>query len=79
LKLPETEGPAQWWLTEFEDPWPYRVAPADLYFSRDADQSTIKRPPIIQYVAAPISGDAVVYAFVALVVLRPVVRRFRRA
>jgi hypothetical protein len=33
LKLPANTGPASWWLTEFEDRWPYRAAPADVYFS----------------------------------------------
>jgi len=32
LKLPSTATPARWWLTEFEDRWPYAVAPGDLYF-----------------------------------------------
>jgi hypothetical protein len=53
LKLPEDTGPADWWLTEFEDHWPYRVAPADLYFSRAAQQAKVKRPPIIQYTVLP--------------------------
>src|SRR5207237_4622218 len=38
LKLPETSGPKEWWLTEFEDNWPYQVAPSDLYFARDSNQ-----------------------------------------
>src|SRR5206468_3750680 len=33
LKLPESTGPAECWLTEFEDAWPYKVAPADVYFA----------------------------------------------
>jgi hypothetical protein len=74
LKLPENTGPAEWWLTEFEDNWPYSVAPADVYFSRDADQSTVKRPPIIQYVTAPWPTEVTVYAIAALVAV-PVVRR----
>ena len=51
LRLPESTGPADWWLTEFEDNWPYRVAPSDVYFSPSKDQSTVRRPPIIQYVS----------------------------
>ncbi len=35
LKLPATTGPAQWWLTEFTDDWPYAKAAGDVYFSRD--------------------------------------------
>lgn len=47
LKLPASIGPTSWWLTEFEDPWPYRVAPADVYFAPSALQDRLKRPPII--------------------------------
>jgi hypothetical protein len=36
--LPGNTGPAQWWLTLFEDRWPYAKAAGDVYFSRDADQ-----------------------------------------
>ena len=54
LKLPATTGPANWWLTEFEDAWPYRVAPADLYFSRAAKQDDVRREPTIEYVSAPV-------------------------
>jgi hypothetical protein len=54
LALPEgAGGPADWWLTEFEDDWAYRPAPADVYFARAADQSAVERPPVVQYVAAP--------------------------
>src|SRR5262249_15501999 len=38
LHLPPTTGTKEWYLTEFEDHWPYRAAPADLYFHRSADQ-----------------------------------------
>jgi hypothetical protein len=78
LKLQEAAGPAKWWLTEFEHDWPYAVAPADLYFTRAADQGTVKRPPIIQYVAAPLPSDGMVYALGAVVVLPPLLRRCRR-
>jgi hypothetical protein len=77
LKLPPSTGPAEWWLTEFEEYWPYRVAPADLYFARDADQSTLKRPPIIQYVAAPLPTDVTVYAIAGGVILPSLWRRLR--
>jgi hypothetical protein len=79
LKLPETTGPADWWLTEFEDDWPYRVAPADVYFARDSHQDTVRRPPIIQYVSSPWPGDVMVYALAAALVLPPLFRRVRRA
>jgi hypothetical protein len=52
LKLPPTTGPAKAWLTELEDQWPYRAAPADLYFSRAAHQDKLERPPIIEYYSA---------------------------
>lgn len=38
LGLPESTGPAEAWLTEFEDHWPYSRAPGDVYFSESADQ-----------------------------------------
>ncbi len=78
LKLPEPTGPAEWWLTEFEDYWPYRAAPADVYFSRDPDQGTVKRPPIIEYVSAPFPTDVTAYALAAAVVVPPLLRRARR-
>ncbi len=79
LQLPETTGPASWWLTEFEDEWPYRVAPADVYFARSADQGQLKRPPIIEYVSAPWPADVMVYAFAAVLILPPLLRRVRRS
>jgi hypothetical protein len=78
LKLPATTGPAEWWLTEFEDNWQYTTAPADVYFSRDADQGVVKRPVHVQYVAAPWPTDVTVYALAALTVVPFVVRRVRR-
>jgi hypothetical protein len=78
LKLPQTTGRAEWWLTEFEDDWPYRAAPADVYFSRDTDQQQIKRPPIIQYVQANLPDDVSAYALAAVVILPPLMRRARR-
>jgi hypothetical protein len=77
LKLPATAGPARWWLTEFEDDWPYRAAPADVYFSRSADQGKVKRPPV-EYGSSSVPGDAAVYALAAVVVLPPLLRRARR-
>ncbi|MFO0903973.1 MAG: DUF2330 domain-containing protein [Pirellulales bacterium] len=41
------------WLTEFEDVWPYRAAPADVYFQRDEAQDEVRRPPVILYVSHP--------------------------
>jgi hypothetical protein len=65
LKLPDTSGPADWWLTEFEDNWPYQTAPADLHFARSSDQSTVKRPPTIEYVSSSWT-DVTVYALVGV-------------
>lgn len=62
LRLPDETGPENFWLTEFEDYWPYRAAPADLYFSRDDDQEKLRRPDQIQYVAAPTNSGAIAQA-----------------
>jgi hypothetical protein len=78
LNLPQTTGPAEWWLTEFEDHWPYRSAPADVYFSRDHNQSTVQRPPIIEYISSPWPTDGMVYALAVAVVAPPLLRRVRR-
>ena len=78
LKLPATTGPAEWWLTEFEDDWPYDVAPGDVNFSRGSDQNPLKRPPIIQYVSSPWPTDVTAYALAAVVILPPLLRRLRR-
>jgi hypothetical protein len=77
LKLPKETGPAEWWLTEFEDNWAYRVAPADVYFAKATDQDTVKRPPIIEYVSAESSPDVIGYALVALILASPALRRRR--
>jgi hypothetical protein len=78
LKLPETTGPAAWWLTEFEDNWPYKTAPADLYFARDVNQAPKRRPPVVDYVASPWPHDVTGYALAAVVILPPLFRRLRR-
>jgi hypothetical protein len=78
LKLPEGTGPAPAWLTEFEDRWPYRAAPADVTFSPDPDQGTVRRPPIIRYVASPWPTDVMAYALAVVVFLPPLCRRLRR-
>jgi hypothetical protein len=77
LQLPETTGPAEWWLTEFEDHWPYRAAPADVYFARSSDQNTIQRPPIIEYVATFWPTDIMACALGVAVVVPPLLRRVR--
>jgi hypothetical protein len=78
LKLPETTGPAEWWLTEFEDHWPYQVAPGDMYFSRAADQSAVKRPPIVEYVSTGRPTDLMVFALAGVLAAPPLFRRVRR-
>ena len=75
LKLPEKTGPAEWWLTEFEDNWPYKIAPADVYFSRDLKQEPVKRPPIIEYVSSPWPSDVTVFAIGAALLLPLLWRR----
>lgn len=78
LKLPATAGPAEWHLTEFEDRWPYRAAPADVYFVRDPDQGDVRREPIVQYVAAPTRPDGSVVLLAAAFALAPLLARVRR-
>lgn len=46
--------PATWWLTEFEDQWPYAVAPSDLTFRLDSDQGTIRREPTYEFYETPL-------------------------
>jgi hypothetical protein len=78
LKLPAQTGPAEWWLTEFEDNWPYRTAPADVTFTRDSNQDTVVRDPIIEYVSSPWPTDLTAYALLAFLFLPPIIRRLRR-
>jgi hypothetical protein len=78
LRLAQTAGPKDWWLTEFEDHWPHRVAPADLYFSVSATQDTLKRPPITVYVISNIPNDVSIFAIAALMICPLLVRRLRR-
>ncbi len=78
LKLPDGTAPANCFLTEFEDDWQYRKAPADVTFVRSADQGELKRPPIIEYVAAPFPTDPTSFAVIAVIALPPVLRRLRR-
>ncbi|HEV3443659.1 MAG TPA: DUF2330 domain-containing protein [Gemmataceae bacterium] len=78
LNLPANTGGADWWLTEFEDHWPYRLASADLYFARSSDQGTVKRPPIIQYISSSWPTDIMVYAIAIAVIALPVVSRVRQ-
>jgi Uncharacterized protein conserved in bacteria (DUF2330) len=78
LGLPAASGPAEWWLTEFEDDWAYKPAPADVCFSRDPSQADVRRDPIIQYVAAPRPPDGSFYLMAAAVAFAPLLSRVRR-
>lgn len=78
LALPETTGPKEFWLTEFEDLWPYKAAPADLYFSADANQDTVKRPPQILYVDSRGPIDATLLGFLALAITPWAWQRWRK-
>jgi len=78
LKLPLTTGPKEWWLTEFEDIWPYRVAPADVFFSRDADQKRVRRPAIYVSTSPHWPTDGAAYALAGVLVLTPLWNRLRR-
>jgi hypothetical protein len=73
LKLPASAGPASYWLTEYEDNWPYQVAPADVYFARSDDQRPIQREPIQ---IGSRSGDPAFY-FVCCLVVVSLARRVR--
>jgi hypothetical protein len=77
LRLPESTGPANWTLTEFEDRWPYKVAPADLYFSPSPVQTNVRREPIINYVRAKQTPDAMSIAFAMTIALSIVLTRLR--
>jgi hypothetical protein len=78
LNLPQSTGPAEWWLTEFEDNWPYRSAPADVFFSHSTDQHPVRRPPIVEYVTSPWPTDGMVYVLAVALTVPPLLRRVRR-
>ena len=71
LKMPAVTLPGNWWLTEFEDHWPYEQAAGDVYFSRDSSQKTKTRPAV----TAQVKHDGALAAFVAVAALRPLRRR----
>lgn len=75
LKLPGDTGPANWHLTEFEDNWPYTVAAGDVYFSRDLQPASLKRPPIYEYTKNEVPGDVALYAVAGIILLPPLLRR----
>ncbi len=49
LQLAPETTPQKWYLTEFQDPWPYPGAPSDLHFARASEQKKVRRPPVIVY------------------------------
>jgi hypothetical protein len=75
LGLPADTGPAKWWLTLFEDRWPYAKAAGDVYFSRDADQRAMPR----QVSANEKPADAVFLAMLVAGCVMPIWRRRARA
>ena len=78
LALPDSTGPKEFWLTEFEDYWPYKAAAADLYFSADASQEIVKRPPTIQYVDSRGQMEATLLGFLVLAFTPWAWQRWRR-
>ncbi len=74
LKLPEASDPMPFWLTEFEDNWSYQLAPADVYFTRAANQDAVKREPIVRYVSSRYPTDVALYAMVAIAFVPALVR-----
>ena len=70
LDLPAGAGPSKWWLTVFEDRWPYAKAAGDVYFSRDSDQSTMSR----QAATTKEPGDAVFLAMLVACCAMPLWR-----
>jgi Uncharacterized protein conserved in bacteria (DUF2330) len=78
LKLPDSTGPKDMWLTEFEDNWPYRAAPGDVSFVLEEKQHPLHRPPIIQYVSTARPPDGSVYALAAILFVPPLWRKIRR-
>jgi hypothetical protein len=71
LNLPESTGPAEAWLTEFEDAWPYGKAPGDVVFFPSTDQRELTR----ELSAAGKSTDPTLVALVGLILARPFLRR----
>ncbi|QDU27683.1 hypothetical protein ETAA8_27720 [Anatilimnocola aggregata] len=73
LKLPSETGPAEFYLTEFEDQWPYKVAPADVYFAEATTQTDVRRPDV--YVQRDGSSDIGLIALVLLAFMPLLLRR----
>ena len=71
LNLPDSTGPSQAWLTEFEDSWPYGRAPGDVTFSPSTDQSKLTR----DLSAAGQSFDPTLAMVIGASLARPFLRR----
>jgi hypothetical protein len=78
LHLTPATGPKDWYLTEFEDEWPYRPAPSDLHFS-PTKQEKVRRPPVIQYIQSSYPTDVTLYALATMMVVPVVWTRVRRS
>jgi hypothetical protein len=75
LGIPALAATTEWWLTEFEDAWPYKIAPADLYFAKTDTQDAVEREPV--YGAVSDGKSEIGYALAAAALL-PFVRRLAR-
>jgi hypothetical protein len=51
------------------------MAPADVYFTRAAVQTSVKWPPIVEYAAADSTPDLTLCAFIVVVLGCPAFRR----
>jgi hypothetical protein len=77
--LPGVSQPEGGWLTVFDDEASLRPGTTDLWFAPSAEQSEVRRPPIIHYNyiertdPAEILGCAVVLVFCAGVLIVPIV------
>jgi hypothetical protein len=78
LKLADQKIDSPLWLTEFEDHWPYKKAPSDLYFAEASAQTDVRRPDIIQYVQSGSRSDLAVFALAGCVVIPLALRRRKR-
>jgi len=78
LRLPENAGPTSWYMTEFEDRWEYKVAPADVYFAKSDTQEDVRREAIIDYVRTKTPIDPMFAVMGAALVLLPMLTRIRR-
>ena len=74
LKIDAANVPRHLFLSEFEDHWPYRTAPGDLWFSREPSQRKFHRPEVAS-LASPNSADIAPLGFCGFLLLRLGVRR----